>query len=134
VITSTSVPHPDARHVSAVDKPAFRANLHQHVISVCDVWVDANDIATIDPGHCRPLVCTSDAQCPKETATARCLNGICGVPGTSVNDDDATVLCLAGTGAPSGTFMRAQTDRSQLADFACRAGTACQVPAVCRQP
>lgn len=82
-----------------------------------------------DGRDCRPLLCDGDRVCSRlGGAHAECVKGLCQKPGTPLAADDRLALCLAETGAWSGSPL--QRSRTALA-MSCR--PPCSVPAECRQ-
>ena len=119
-----SAPKPDGAEAAFVLHTASR------LFAVCEVWKQGASHA-INPADCRALVCKADADCPhaKNMTRGACTNGLCTEPSGPSSNEDAVMLCLAGTGVPSGSMR--QVERYALGN-ACT--TPCQVPAVCRQP
>jgi len=95
-----------------------------NLVAICDTR-DGKPAATSD---CRALECSSDGECPPShgLANGTCINGLCREPSVRLNKEDATLLCLAGTGLGA--------TRPDLVALALNCGTPCRVPAVCRQP
>ena len=81
--------------------------------------------------QCRPLVCTTDSQCPPAHGLKQgtCVNGLCIEPSQNLVADDAIMLCLSGTGADYGSPL--QVERFALG---LNCGQPCRVPSPCRQP
>ena len=119
-----SAPKPDGSEAKFVLHVASR------LFAVCEVWVQGSSHA-VNPADCRALICSNDRECPPAQNMTRgvCTNGLCIEPSAQISNEDAVLLCLAGTGAPSGTTQ--QVERYALGN-AC--ATPCIVPAVCRQP
>lgn len=109
---------------------AFVLHVASRLFAVCEVWKQGNSHA-INPADCRALTCKADADCPHARNMNRgaCTNGLCTEPSGPISNEDAVLLCLAGTGTPGGTTR--QIERYALGN-AC--ATPCDVPAVCRQP
>jgi len=109
------------------DKPAQTLLVGGRLVGICDVAPGAQPDG---PHDCRPLSCTSDADCPPlhEMRDGQCLHGRCSDPAESVRTQDAILLCLAGTGL--GRETPAQIERYALA---LNCGSPCTVPAPCQQ-
>jgi len=125
----------DARAQPSATKPEgaeakFVLRQASRLMAVCEVWQQGSSHA-INPADCRALTCESDAQCPLAKGLSRgvCTNGLCIEPSAQITSEDAVLLCLAGTGRPSGTTK--QVERYALGNSC---GNPCHVPAVCRQP
>lgn len=110
-------------------KAAFVLHRASRLMAACEVWVQG-DSPTIHPADCRALACKTDGDCPwaKGLAKGTCANGLCIEPSAEITKEDAVLLCLAGTGAPTGSTQ--QVERHALGN-AC--GTPCVVPSVCRK-
>ncbi len=82
-------------------------------------------------GMCRPLVCTTDGDCPPGQGLEHgtCVNALCIEPSHEVTPDDSVMLCLAGTGL--GRNAPEQVERFALG---LNCGSPCKVPRTCRQP
>jgi hypothetical protein len=111
-------------------KAAFVLHTASRLMAVCEVWVQGGAHGT-HPADCRALTCQHDRDCPwtKGLSTGTCTHGLCIEPSSEITNEDAVLLCLAGTGAPRGTTQ--QIERHALGN-AC--ATPCVVPSVCRQP
>src|SRR5690606_6755934 len=74
---------------------------------------------------CRVLVCRSDQDCPPQHGleTGHCLNGFCINPEQPLNQSDAVLLCLAGTGL--GRKAPKQVERFAMA---LNCGDPCRIP------
>jgi len=82
-----------------------------------------------DGRECRALTCDGNAVCSKLGGERfACLEGLCQDSEHAVTSEDRLALCLAGTGAWSGSPE--QRSRFAIAQ-SCR--PPCEVPAVCRQ-
>lgn len=119
-----SAPRPEGAESAFVIHPASR------LFAVCEVWVK-DGAHKIHPADCRALICSTDAECPwaQKMGRGTCASGLCIEPSAEITNEDAVLLCLGGTGVPSGT--NEQVERHALGN-AC--GSPCTVPAVCRQP
>lgn len=128
-VDSSDSPSPTATKPPG-GEPAFTLHRASRFFAICDVWSQGASHA-IHPADCRPLACTSDAECPPAVnlPSGTCTNGLCIEPSAAITGDDAVLLCLAGTGPPAGTNK--QIERYALGN-AC--GNPCSVPSVCRQP
>lgn len=111
-------------------EPKFVLHTASRLFAVCEVWMQGSSHA-VNPADCRALTCRNDADCPPARNMTRgvCANELCIEPSAQISNEDAVLLCLAGTGPPSGTTK--QVERYALGN-ACP--TPCTVPAVCRQP
>lgn len=79
------------------------------------------------PTECRALTCDGNSGCQKLGGDdASCIDGLCQVEGRPLTSDDRMALCLAGTGAWSGSPE--QRSRVALA-LGCR--PPCEVPDQC---
>ena len=131
---SCSLVSPPEAKPSAPQPEGAEANFVLHVASrlfaVCEVWVQGSSHA-VNPADCRALTCKTDADCPpaKNMSRGACTNGLCTEPSSPISSEDAVLLCLSGTGAPTGATK--QVERYALGN-AC--STPCNVPSVCRQP
>ena len=109
------------------EQSEVRVESSGRLVGVCD----AAPGKPAEAGHCRALVCTSDADCPllDGLASGHCLNGLCISPEKPLNASDAVLLCLAGTGL-------GRNAPSQVARFAMalNCGKPCKIPSPCRQP
>lgn len=121
---SPSAPRPEGAEAAFVIHAASR------LFAVCEVWVK-DGAHTIQAADCRALTCKDDGDCPwaEEMTRGTCASGLCIEPSAEITNEDAVLLCLSGTGVPSGTNL--QVERHALGN-AC--GSPCTVPAVCRQP
>lgn len=110
------------------EKPHHSLLLGGRLVGVCDVTEGA---APQGPFDCRPLSCTSDAECPPlhGLKDGQCLNRRCSDPAEPIGVQDSIMLCLAGTGL--GREKPEQVERYALA---LNCGTPCNVPAPCQQP
>ncbi len=77
---------------------------------------------------CRAVTCTDS--CPNDPAGNKttCQRGLCVNEGADITNEDALLLCIAGTGTKRSAK---QAGRMALARTC---GTPCVVPAACRQP
>ncbi len=98
------------------------------LVGICDVQPGE---APAGPFDCRPLSCTTDAECPPlhGMKDGQCLNQRCADAAEPIGVQDAIMLCLAGTGL--GRSTPAQFERYALA---LNCGSPCAVPAPCQQP
>jgi hypothetical protein len=97
-----------------------------NLIGICDVVTGKPPES---PSDCRPLVCSTDGECPPkhELDHGTCINGLCREPAVEkISVEDSVMLCLAGTGL--GTT---HPDRMALG---LNCGSPCRVPSICRQP
>jgi len=110
------------------DKPAQALLLGSRLVGLCDV---AGDEQPQSPSDCRPLNCTTDAECPPlhDMKDGQCLHGRCSDPAEAISVQDSIMLCLAGSGL--GRETPAQIERYALA---LNCGTPCSIPAPCQQP
>ncbi len=121
------------------------ALVRAHVAAVAAVHISPlGDLVVSDAYPSRPLVCTSDAECPNSTNTGgaipttfTCLNGLCQYPAREVATDDVIALCQADIPWPTSCpYITTDPFASRLAAIArtCRAGANCTtVPPECRQ-
>jgi hypothetical protein len=81
--------------------------------------------------ECRALECAEDVDCPPLSGRklGSCVNGLCIEPGNPIQQSDAVMLCLAGSG--HGRSTTTQVDRYALA---VNCGSPCRIPSPCRQP
>jgi hypothetical protein len=109
---------------------AFVLHRASRIYAVCEVWRQGASHA-INPADCRALACERDQDCPPANGLLEgaCTNHLCIEPTGAIATEDAVLMCLAGTGKPSGSTK--QVERYALGN-AC--SEPCQVPAVCRQP
>ncbi|MFW5739562.1 MAG: hypothetical protein ACOC1F_04280 [Myxococcota bacterium] len=129
VITSAPAAKPSAPQPAGATAK-FVLHGASRLFSVCEVWEQGSSHA-VHPADCRALTCRNDGDCPpaKNMPKGTCANRLCIEPSAEVTHADAVLLCLAGTGVPSGTTK--QVERYALGN-AC--GSPCVVPQVCRQP
>jgi len=111
-------------------KAGFVLHIASRLFAVCEVWLQGSSHA-VNPADCRALTCKTDADCPlaKNMPRGACTHGLCTEPSNPISNEDAVLLCLSGTGVPTGDTK--QVERYALGN-AC--STPCNVPAVCRQP
>lgn len=128
-LTSSGDAKPSASRPAGA-KAAFVLHVASRLMAVCEVWVQGESHA-VHPADCRALTCKADGDCPWATGMTRgtCANGLCIEPSSEIANEDGVLLCLAGTGAPTGSTQ--QVERHALGN-AC--GTPCIVPSVCRKP
>lgn len=96
--------------------------------------------------RCRPVACTTDADCPQlyQYATEyrfRCQRGLCqaseGERAKLLSNRIVTLLCLAKLDRhdTQSSFDAAAITAQQVADASCPTdGTSCEVPTSCWQP
>jgi hypothetical protein len=109
-------------------QPAVTLRSTSRVIGVCNAAEGQPVDSTID---CRPLVCKKDTDCPPSHGLPKgtCLGGLCTDQSHAMDESDAVLLCLAGTGL--GHDSLSQLERFAMAQ---QCGHPCQVPTPCRQP
>ncbi|MBI5538114.1 MAG: hypothetical protein HY898_35660 [Deltaproteobacteria bacterium] len=130
-ITSSQVPTPSSTAPDGA-RPGFVLHQASRLYAVCDVWLQGTGSSSTNPGDCRALVCTTDADCPPAQGMSHgsCTNQLCIEPTGAIASEDAVLLCLSGTGPPSASNTK-QVERFALGS---NCGTPCRVPVVCRQP
>jgi hypothetical protein len=137
-LTSSSAPArpPLGRRVVRL---GFVLTKESRYVGVCDGYDDgaSHGVLSTNDSRCRPLTCTSAAQCPPVVCgdgpeVTGCLNGLCGCAKDPMTAGDVRLLCLAGTGPPLVPDTPLQEVREQEAIQACE--PTCTVPADCRKP
>ena len=110
---------------------AFVLHRASRLFAICEVWRQGGASHAINPADCRALTCDRDQDCPPVSGLLEgaCTNHLCIEPTGAVAAEDAVLLCLAGTGKPTGSTK--QVERYALGNACVEP---CRVPAVCRQP
>lgn len=98
------------------------------IMGICDV---APGDENPPPFDCRPIVCSTNEQCPRAVGLEYgvCVNEHCIEPSHDITVEDSIMLCLAGTGVGRDTPKQAE-----LYVMAYNCGSPCRVPRVCSQP
>jgi hypothetical protein len=111
--TTPSAPAPNA--------PKLTLRSTGHLLAICE-GEKAKGTA------CRAVTCTDS--CPTDPAGNKttCQRGLCVNEGAEITNEDALLLCIAGTGT-----QRSAKQAGRMA-LARTCGTPCVVPAACRQP
>ncbi|HMR10097.1 MAG TPA: hypothetical protein PKA88_30180 [Polyangiaceae bacterium] len=111
----------------APDKPKLVLHAAGRFISICDT----SNGAPTDITDCRILVCKKDEECPPNHGLPHgtCVNDLCTEPSNALVQDDAILLCLAGTG-----LGRSSSKQADLYALARNCGTPCVIPTPCRKP
>ena len=99
------------------------------------LWDGNNSFASGSNNDLRAITCRTDTDCPEAPELERpsCMNGLCGDPKGKLHSADVTMLCLAGTGAWTGSERQLKALAS--VPTAChRNDPSCTPPPLCRQP
>lgn len=115
---------PEPANARKTDDYALRST--GRVVGICGPVASGQSTNLSD---CRPLICKSNSDCPPAQGLSKgvCINQLCTEPSHELTSEDAVMLCLAGTGAPSQT--PAQVERFALG---LNCGSPCRIPKPCR--
>lgn len=104
----------------------FSLQISGRLLGVCTAFGDAPP----HPGDCRPLRCSTDAECPavRGEGYGTCVGAWCVEPSREPGTNDAILLCLAGTGVGHDSAQQAQRYA-----MAVNCGSPCVVPAPCKR-
>lgn len=115
----------------------FRLHPSERLLRVCRFEGDPERFGNVSADDCRPVACTTSADCPNPYA---CRAGICQIPSQPVLGEDALVLCLSDTAWPDDPCLPIGTDPKLPAKLAALDAcleddeAPCQVPSICKQP
>lgn len=116
-------------HIELSPTPSgkFVLRFESRIVGACAAAESGAIESTAD---CRPIVCDTDSECPRDkSGVVACMKGLCVVEAHPIDVSDAAMLCLSGTGV--GHDIPEQVERFALAQ---NCGNPCQVPTACRQP
>jgi hypothetical protein len=114
----------------------FRLHPSERLLRVCRFAGDLEGFGSVSDDDCRPIACTTSADCPSPYT---CRAGLCQIPSRPVTGEDALVLCLseiAWPGPCSSIAIDPALPALLTALEPCLEDdeAPCQVPSICKQP